>query len=141
MKRTLFSGLMPSLLCAALVSAGVWRAAASDCGNTTTGLVPLTELGVGYYQGKQGGLYPNGANTCPAAHLESGIQIANSIGPLKWNGKAKKKGSIVLLSIGMSNTTMEFSTFKPMADADPDRNPKLVIVDGAQGGMAANIIT
>jgi hypothetical protein len=47
----------------------------------------------------------------------------------------------VLLSIGMSNTTQEFSVFKSMADADPAKNPKLVIVDGAQGGMAANVIT
>lgn len=142
MRRTLLSGFILSLLCAfALVFAVVWRAAASDCGNTSTGLVPLTELGAGFYQGKQGGLYPDGGNTCPAAHLESGVQIANSIGPLKLNGKSKKKkGSIVLLSIGMSNTTMEFSAFKAIADADPSKNPKLVIVDGAQGGMAANII-
>jgi len=142
MRRTLLSGFILSLLCAfALVFAVVWRAAASDCGNTSTGLVPLTELGSGFYQGKQGGLYPDGGNTCPAAHLESGVQIANSIGPLKLNGKPKKKkGSIVLLSIGMSNTTMEYSAFKAIADADPFKNPKLVIVDGAQGGMAANII-
>ncbi len=141
MKRTLLSGFMLSLLCAAaLVFAVVWRAAASDCATTSTGLVPLTELGAGSYQGMQGGLYPGGSNTCPTAHLEAGLQIANSIVPLKPNGKPKKKGSIVLLSIGMSNTTMEFSTFKPMADADPDKNWKLVLVDGAQGGMAANII-
>lgn len=141
MKRTLLSSLILSLLCAfALVFAVVWRAAASDCGNTSTGLVPLTELGSGFYQGKQGGLYPDGGNTCPAAHLESGVHMADSIGPLKLNGKPKKKGRIVLLSIGMSNTTMEFSAFKATADVNPDKNPRLVIVDGAQGGMAANII-
>jgi hypothetical protein len=37
----------------------------------------------------------------------------------------------------MSNTTQEFSTFKPLADAAPDRHPQLVIVDGAQGGQTA----
>ena len=133
---------MLSLLCAAaLVFAVVWRAAASDCAKTSTGLIPLTELGSGFYQGKQGGLYPDGSNSYPAAHLEAGLQIANSIQPRKANGKPKKKGSIVLLSIGMSNTTMEFSTFKRMADSDTGLNPKLVVVDGAQGGMAANIIT
>lgn len=141
MKRSLLSGFILSMLCGVLlVFAVVWRAAASDCRKTSTGLVPLTDLGAGFYQGKQGGLYPDGANTCPAAHLESGIQIATSIGPLNWNGKPKKKGSIVLLSIGMSNTTMEFSAFKALADADPDKHPKLVVVDGAQGGMSANII-
>lgn len=141
MKRTLLSGVILSMLCAAaLAFAVIWRAAASDCATTSTGLVPLTELGSSFYQGMQGGLYPGGSNTCPTAHFEAGLQIANSIVPLKPNGKPKNKGRIVLLSIGMSNTTMEFSTFKPMADADPDKNWKLVLVDGAQGGMAANII-
>jgi hypothetical protein len=41
----------------------------------------------------------------------------------------------------MSNTTQEFSTFKALADLDPDKNQKLVIVDGAQGGMTARTIT
>lgn len=141
MKKTLRSGFVLSVLCAAaLAFAVVWTAAASDCGNTSTGLIPLTELGSGFYQGKQGGLYPEGSNACPTAHEQAGLQIANSITPLKWNGKPKRKGSIVLLSIGMSNTTMEFSTFKTMADSDRDKNPRLMIVDGAQGGMAANII-
>lgn len=42
------------------------------------------------------------------------------------------------MSIGMSNTTQEFSTFKPLADTDPTKNPRLTIVDGAQGGVTAS---
>jgi len=43
-----------------------------------------------------------------------------------------------LLSIGMSNTTQEWGGgFIPRANADPSKNPQLVIVDGAQGGQAA----
>ena len=47
-----------------------------------------------------------------------------------------------MISIGMSNTTQEFATkgmqnFKLRADADPAKNPQLVIVDGAQGGQDA----
>src|SRR5207248_2834791 len=38
---------------------------------------------------------------------------------------------------GMSNTTQEFSTFQQMADKDPQKSPHLVLVDGAQGGQAA----
>jgi hypothetical protein len=41
------------------------------------------------------------------------------------------------MSVGMSNTTMEFSAFKRLADADPQKSPKVVLVDGAQGGMTA----
>jgi hypothetical protein len=142
MKGILVHRYLLGLLCAGvLVSAIVWRAAASDCAKSSTGMIPLTDLGQGLYQGKQGGLYPGGSNACPAAHTQAGLQIADSIVPRKPNGKPKAKGSIVLLSIGMSNTTQEFSTFKPLADLDPNKNPKLVIVDGAQGGMAANIIT
>jgi hypothetical protein len=37
----------------------------------------------------------------------------------------------------MSNTTQEFSTFVRVANADRDKNPAVVLVDGAQGGMTA----
>jgi hypothetical protein len=40
----------------------------------------------------------------------------------------------------MSNATQEFSVFKSMADTFAAKNPKLVIVDGAQGGQTAAII-
>jgi hypothetical protein len=50
-------------------------------------------------------------------------------------------GKIVLLSIGMSNATQEFSVFKSTADTFAAKNPKLVIVDGAQGGQTAAIIS
>jgi hypothetical protein len=37
----------------------------------------------------------------------------------------------------MSNTTQEFPAFVRMADAGPARSSRLVIVDGAPGGMDA----
>jgi len=63
-----------------------------------------------------------------------------AVQPLDHNGQPNSTGRIVLLSIGMSNTTQEFSTFKTMADADPEKNPQLTIVDGAQGGQDAQVI-
>ena len=36
----------------------------------------------------------------------------------------------------MSNATQEFSIFKRIADADPDKSPLVTIVDCAQGGQA-----
>ncbi len=37
----------------------------------------------------------------------------------------------------MSNTTQVFSVFKKLVDADAEKNPRLLIVDGAQGGQTA----
>lgn len=114
--------------------------AASNCSGTSTGLVPLTDLGTGTYRGEQGGLYPNGSNVRPEAHEHAGVEIARRIRPLDANGYPSDDGKVVLLSIGMSNTTQEFSTFIPRAYAEPDLNPDLVIVDGAQAGMTASDI-
>jgi hypothetical protein len=45
-------------------------------------------------------------------------------------------GAIGLVSISMSNATMEFSRFKELADRDPKRSPNVTIVDCAQNGQA-----
>lgn len=129
--------MMAAAITALLVLLSVWRAAASDCSKTSVGLVPLTDLGTALYKGYQGGLYPDGSNLRPADHENAGLEIARSIRPLNATGQADASGRIVLLSIGMSNTTQEFSTFKPLADSDGDKNSKLMLVDGAQGGMTA----
>ena len=73
----------------------------------------------------------------PPAHLAEGLALARSIGPMNAAGVPDPGGRFAFVSIGMSNTTQEFSTFKPLADADAGRHPRLVIVDGAQGGQTA----
>jgi hypothetical protein len=104
-----------------------------------TGMIPLSDLGKGTYKGEEGGLYPGGENVPPPAHLKNGLKIAHEIVPLDADGRKSEDGKIVLLSIGMSNTTMEFQTFQRLATAETDLHPGLVIVDGAQGGQTANI--
>lgn len=103
----------------------------------TSKFKPLTEMGSEEYQGFKGGLYPDGKNERPASHEKAGLALAAKIQPLDGDGKPSPNGKIVLLSVGMSNTTQVFSTFKRKADADSAKNPQLVIVDGAQGGMTA----
>jgi hypothetical protein len=103
----------------------------------TQHLIPLTELGTEKYKGQEGGLYGGGRNQPPRAHLEAALKEAAKIQPLDADGKPAKDGKIVLLGVGMSNTTMEYSRFKQLADADPAKAPRLVIVDGAQGGQDA----
>ncbi|MGH7137759.1 MAG: hypothetical protein ACREHD_18580, partial [Pirellulales bacterium] len=55
-------------------------------------------------------------------------------------GKPDANGSIVLLTVGMSNTSQASEAFKRLADGGPQKNPQLVIVNGAQGGMTADRI-
>ena len=141
MKKFLLLGLMLFLLYASLLTKSVRHVVASDCSKTSVGFLPLNTLGTASYKGKQGGLYPGGSNLRPAAHANAGFQLAQSVTTLDANGQPNANGRIVLISVGMSNTTIEFSTFKPLADADPAKNSKLVIVDGAQGGMSADRIS
>jgi hypothetical protein len=105
---------------------------AADCTRTSTGLVPLTDLGRRRYRGYRGGLYPNVRNRPSPAYLRLGTAAARRVRPI--NGK------VVLLSIGMSNTTAEFSTFKRLADRDARKSASVVVVDGAQGGADAETI-
>ncbi|HMF15870.1 MAG TPA: hypothetical protein VKE98_01630, partial [Gemmataceae bacterium] len=106
----------------------------------TSKLKPLPELGTDKYHGFQGGLYPEGKNQRPSAHEAAGLARAKQIVPLDDEGKPSQKGMIVMISVGMSNTTNVFSTFKKMADADRDKSLKVMIVDCAQGGMSAGRI-
>jgi hypothetical protein len=104
----------------------------------TTGLAPLTELGKGLYQGETGGLYGHGQNVPPPALREAARVQTALIVPRDGRGSPSDTGKIVLIAVGMSNTTQEFSVFKKIADADPNKSPRLVLVDCAQGGMAAH---
>jgi hypothetical protein len=83
-------------------------------------------------------LYGEGKNTPPKAHQAAAQKELAKIQPLDAEGRPSKTGKIVLISLGMSNTTQEFSTFMKLADADPNKSPSVVIVDCAQGGQAAH---
>lgn len=118
----------------------VVSAHAQNCANTSTGLVPIDDLGTGTYQGRQGGLYPNGSDVRPESHTVGGLAQAARIIPRNANGAPSANGKIVFLSIGMSNCTQEFSRFIELGNADTDKSPNVVLIDGAQGGQTASII-
>jgi len=103
----------------------------------SVGVKPLTELGAGTYKGETGGLYGKGSNEPPPPQQEAAQKAAARIQPLDGQGKPSASGKIGLLSVGMSNTTQEYSMFKRLADSDPLKSDRVVIVDGAQGGQAA----
>ncbi|MGQ0828536.1 MAG: T9SS type A sorting domain-containing protein [Bacteroidota bacterium] len=115
---------------------------AQNCTNTSVGYPPINDLATGAWRGNTGGLYPNGSNYKPAAHNAAGLNIASQIMPLDTNGNVDLiNGKIVWLSVGMSNTTQSTQVFLPMANAFPQKNPKLVLIDGAQGGQDIVIIS
>jgi ribosome assembly protein YihI (activator of Der GTPase) len=101
-----------------------------------TNLVPLTELTASYL-GRDGGLYGGGKNDPPAAQQALISKALADIKPLDSSGKAGADGKIVMISIGMSNTTQEFSAFVSLANGDSRKADNLVIVDCAQGGQTA----
>ena len=107
---------------------------------STSGLIPLTEMSADdRYKGEDGGLYGKGQNIPPAAHLRGALDAAKKITPLGQDGKPSTQGKIVLLSIGMSNTSMEFTNFKKKAEADLQKSPNVVLINGAQHGQGAEL--
>lgn len=119
-------------------------------GGPPPGRVPLPDLGSGAYKGFGGGLYPAGSNVEPAAHAAAGLSRARAVIPRDTAGNPDPAGKVVLLSIGMSNTSQEFcsggstttgctaGSFMGQAAADPTVNSDtVVIVNGARGGQTA----
>jgi hypothetical protein len=106
-------------------------------GQDKVGFKPLTEMSADdRYKGQDGGLYGHGKNEPPAELRQAAVAALGKTQPLDASGHPAKDGTIGFVSISMSNATQEFSTFKRLADADPDKSPRLTIVDCAQGGQA-----
>jgi len=104
----------------------------ADCGRTSTGAIPIPDLGEAEYQGAQGGLYPGGSNTIPAEHEAIGLEYASQIEPLDSEGNPEPDGSIAVMSIGVSNTNQEFEDF--MTIVEGITAPSIVLVNAAQPG-------
>src|SRR5262249_22543215 len=106
----------------------------------TSKLKPLDELGKEQYQGFQGGFYPDGKNERPAAHEKAGLELAKKIQPLDGDGKPSANGKIVILSVGMSNTSQSSQGFMKALEGEQGKNPHVQFVNGAVGGMTAAAI-
>src|SRR5688572_27184039 len=112
-----------------------------NCSALSTGFTPINDIDTGTFtnawgQVWTGGLYVNGSNDLPPTHKTAGLQKASQIQPLDSTGNPNAvNGKIVWLSIGLSNTTQETQQFIPIVNAYSNKNPKLIFVDGAQGGQ------
>ena len=106
-------------------------------GKPSVGLKPLTEMTAEErYKGEDGGLYGAGRNEPPPAHAAAAERETAKIAPLDTDGQPSPQGKIGLVSISMSNATMEYSLFKQLADKDAQKSPAVAVVDCAQGGQA-----
>jgi len=103
-------------------------------------VTPLPELGSAHYLGFAGGLYPNGKNSPPSAYEDAGVALGATVQPLDRDGRPSTSGKIVVVSIGFSNASHEFSELIRLADADARKNPSLVMIDAARNGAAATEI-
>jgi hypothetical protein len=127
---------------------GVSAATGANCANisfdvvgTTTPITALTDLGTGTYGGEEGGLYPNGSNVRPSSQDAFGKGLASAVQPLDSNGNPDSNGRIGFLGIGESLALDEFGMgFLPIATHDPQINPSITFVDGAQGGATPNLL-
>ncbi|HTW30175.1 MAG TPA: choice-of-anchor D domain-containing protein, partial [Candidatus Sulfotelmatobacter sp.] len=106
-----------------------------------TPLVAINDLGTGLFEGDEGGLYPNGANVRPSGQDAAGVALAQGIVPLNTSGTYSPTGQYVMMAIGESTAQNEFNRFLPIANSDPEKNPHLVLVNGAQGGATPNNFT
>jgi len=105
-----------------------------DVTGTQTLMEGLDVLGPNTYEGTKGGLYPGGSNKTPAAHLSYGIGLGQQIQPLDANGAADPNGKEVLLIVGESIVFLEGEYLAQDGNADPAKNPSVVVVNGGQGG-------
>nr|MBA3728920.1 hypothetical protein [Actinomycetota bacterium] len=79
----------------------------------------------------QGGLYPGGSNVRPAAHTAAGLARGRAIVPVDARGAPDPNGKYGLVTIGVSITAGETKALIPVAEAHPEKDPHLVIVNGA----------
>ncbi|HLQ43373.1 MAG TPA: hypothetical protein VK137_01480, partial [Planctomycetaceae bacterium] len=86
-------------------------------------LKPLTELGRDEYHGFGGGLYPRGENARPKEHDAAGLKLAAQVRPRDASGQPDPDGKIVLLSIGMSNTSQASQAFAEALNHETSKHP------------------
>ncbi len=126
-----FLCLLLTLVGAALITPSI---EAADCDRTSVDLTPITDL-TQPYLGYAGGLYLEGTNSAPLEHASLAMEKAAQVQPRLADGTVAPSGSVVLLSLGMTFTTLEYQTFMGMAAGDPQISSDLVLVDGAQDGV------
>ena len=102
------------------------------------GLKPLTDMtGKDRYKGEDGGLYGGGTNRPPEKHLEAAMRAARLIRPARRPGHARPGRQDRAALGGHVEHDARVLEFMRLAAGDAGKSAKVVLVDGAQGGMTA----
>ena len=122
--RSITAIFLTFILCVVAPRAG--QAQGPVCDNDSTGLIPLIDLGPGYYLGYQGGLFPGGANAeNPASqHFKKGRSFARNMQPLDSLGQVNYDNGVVLMGgFGPSLAGKMWDEFVPIVrDTTDDYN-------------------
>jgi hypothetical protein len=129
----LLAGLMMSATAVAVTFAGATTGLAAgvkNCNGTSVSTSAITDL-TAPYLGEPGGLYPDGTNTPPADYEAAGVAAGKAIQPLDTLGRPSATGRILLISVGMSETNLEFGYFQQQEMTDPLRSRAVRMINGA----------
>ena len=106
-----------------------------DCSYSSVGYIPINDLGTDEFMGYQGGLYPDGSNEMPLAHLIKGSIIGNSIRPLDIDGKIDwTDGVIVMAGFGASTAGSTFNTLTSVVNNSDSVSECLELIGLTFGG-------
>lgn len=110
-----------------------------DCTRDSLGYVPINDLGINFYLGEQGGLYPGGLNTMPSAHLNAGKKIGKQIYPINSAGSIDlENGKVVFVGLGSSIAGYTFDSFIQTYQSSELVNPCMILANGNYGGRGVD---
>ena len=123
------------LIIALLSCAALGSMAQLDCSYSSVGYIHINDLGTDEFMGYQGGLYPDGSNEMPLAHLIKGSIIGNSIRPLDIDGKIDwTDGVIVMAGFGASTAGSTFNTLTSVVNNSDSVSECLELIGLTFGG-------
>jgi len=109
-----------------------------NCVNIGENKIPIIDMTANQcYHGEEGGLYGNGLDTPPEIHKQAALSELAKIQPLDANGNFSSSGKIGFMSIGMSNTNINFGAFQKQAQNYSSLNNNLIITNTAHFAFEA----
>ncbi len=104
--------MIKTFIASIIIVAGFACQAQVQCWNDSTGLIPLNDLGTGYYNGIQGGLYLFGTNEMPSNHKKKGNNYSKQFKPLDSLGNINyEEGEVLMLAFGASIASNAINAF------------------------------